>query len=372
MLTRIELKNFKAFQTADVKLSGLNLFTGVNGLGKSTVIQALLLLRQSYFKGLFPNNGILLNGELINIGKGSDVLNIHSESKEINFIVTCDDVYRLNVSMDYKQDNDFLPLIPDLTSIHQNVFKEPLFNDTFKYLSAERISPKSSYSVSLFEVEQNKSLGIHGEHTSLFISRYQRESVKLEYALHKEADSDRLIDQVSAWLSEIAPGVSIKSRYFPEIDAARFSYQFEYEKTFTPEFSPMNVGFGLTYALPVITSILASKPGDLIIIENPESHLHPAGQSKLGELMFRAALSNVQIILETHSDHVLNGIRVAVRRHRAKSELVKIFFLQRDSGSKKHLTKIVTPRLDNNGQIDDWPDDFFDQSVKDLNFLMGL
>lgn len=371
MLNEIGLVNFKAFQFTQAKLAGLNLFTGINGLGKSSVIQALLLLRQSYSKGLFPSKGILLNGDIVKLGKGSDVLSIHSETKEIFFEITLDNNLS-KIALGYIQDSDFLPFIANNSFISETFFEQPLFDSRFKYLNAERISPKFVYDVSLFEVEKNKSLGIHGENTSLFISRYQRDSVKIIHALHPSASSDSLIDQISAWLKEISPGVSINSRYFPDIESAKFTYQYEYEKILTPEFSPTNVGFGLTYALPVITSILSSQPNDLLIIENPESHLHPAGQSKLGELLFKAAISGVQIIVETHSDHVLNGIRVAIHKQNGYSELVKILYFERDMNSKKHTSRIVYPSVNDQGQIDNWPSGFFDQSVNDLNFLLGL
>jgi predicted ATPase len=371
MIDKINLKNFKAFLDIEINLSRLSLLTGGNGLGKSSVIQALLLLRQSFQKGLFPNRGILLNGELINIGKGSDVMNIHSESKEINFSLHFDDNTNLSIDFNYLQDADFLT-IKNISPQFENTFQKSIFTNGFKYLNAERVSPKVAYNVSLFEVEQNKSLGIHGEYTSLFISKFQREEVKLLSTLHPKSDSKILLDQISAWLGEISPGVSINSRHFPDIDAAKFTYQYQYGRILTPEFSPSNVGFGLTYVLPVITSILASKPGDLLIIENPESHLHPAGQSKLGELLFLAALDKVQIIIETHSDHILNGIRVAINKQNAFSEILRVLFFERDYASNKHISKILYPKIDNNGQIDSWPNGFFDQSVNDLNFLLGL
>ncbi|WP_180834594.1 AAA family ATPase, partial [Vibrio parahaemolyticus] len=65
--------------------------------------------------------------------------------------------------------------------------------------------------------------------------------------------------------------------------------------------------------LPIVLALLVTKPGGLVIIENPEAHLHPKGQSYLGRLIQRTAEAGVQVIIETHSDHLLNGIRVAAR-----------------------------------------------------------
>lgn len=74
-------------------------------------------------------------------------------------------------------------------------------------------------------------------------------------------------------------------------------------------FTAQNVGFGISYVLPIVLALVKAKKGELIILENPEAHLHPRGQRKMGELIARAAQGGVQVIVETHSDHILNGIR---------------------------------------------------------------
>jgi predicted ATPase len=371
MIKSIEVKNFKAFLHETVPVSTLNLFTGINGVGKSTIIQILLLIRQSFDKGLFPNKGILLNGELVRLGRGSDVLNIHSDEKEISFKIEFNLSPSIEFSLSYEQDNDYLKIKSKPSNIPESS-APALFTQSFKYLSAERISPKSSYSASLYDVEQKRSLGIHGEYTSLFLARYQREKVTSTQLLHPNTISDDLLSQVTLWLKEISPGISVKSNHIPEVESARIAYQYEYSKNLTPEFTPTNIGFGITYVLPVVTCILSSKPGDILLIENPESHLHPAGQSKLGELFFRAAISGIQIITETHSDHFLNGIRVAVKNHGDLSNLIKILYFKRNESSEKHATTIEYPKLTNDGRIENWPSGFFDQSINDLNELMGL
>ena len=370
MIKAISLKNFKSFLDSRIQLSTLNLLTGINGVGKSTLIQALLLLRQSYLKNIFPSKGILLNGELFNLGKGGDALSIHSTVPEIYLGIEFSDLPNLDVFLKFVAESDLLPLNKKKSSLKKESFKHALFNNSFKYLNAERISPKVSYNVSLFEVEENKSLGIHGEYTSLFLAKYQREPINIESLLHENNPTNTLIEQVSAWLQDISPGINLKSQYYPEIDAAKFNYQFEYGDLTTPEFRPTNVGFGLTYALPIITSILSSQPGDIVIIENPESHLHPSGQFKLGEMLFKAAVGGLQTIVETHSDHVLNGIRVSINKHKKYSDLVNVVFFERDKKSKKHISSILKPKLDDNGRIDSWPVGFFDEWDKSLIQLL--
>jgi predicted ATPase len=133
---------------------------------------------------------------------------------------------------------------------------------------------------------------------------------------------------------------------------------------------PTNVGFGLTYVLPVVTAVLFASPGDLLIIENPESHLHPQGQARLGKLFAQAAENGVQLFIETHSDHVLNGVRVATKQKIISPENVGLFFFVRDFESDEHKTEIIQPFIDENGRIDKRPKGFFDEWGNQLDELM--
>jgi predicted ATPase len=130
----------------------------------------------------------------------------------------------------------------------------------------------------------------------------------------------------------------------------------------------VNVGFGLTQVLPIIVAALASKEGDLLLIENPEVHLHPAGQSLMGQFLAEVAAAGVQVITESHSDHVLNGIRRAVKRRLIPAEHVALhFFRPRDEEGEQ----VISPTIDPSGNIDRWPQGFFDQFDKDMNHFAG-
>jgi predicted ATPase len=131
-----------------------------------------------------------------------------------------------------------------------------------------------------------------------------------------------------------------------------------------------NVGFGITYTLPIIVAVLASEPGTLILIENPEAHLHPKGQSKMGELLALAASCGVQVVIETHSDHVLNGIRRVVHAGKLDHKDVQLHYFQRQEKEGQAFTEVVSPRIKRSGRIDKWPDGFFDQMEKDLMELI--
>ena len=135
---------------------------------------------------------------------------------------------------------------------------------------------------------------------------------------------------------------------------------------------PIHTGFGLTQVLPIVVAALSANHYDLLLIENPEVHLHPAGQAAMGEFLAEVTTAGVQIIIETHSDHVLNGIRRAVRNRTLPHEDVVLhFFRPRPEGKKGDVPQVESPSLDADGNIDSWPDGFFDQFDKDMNDFAG-
>jgi len=370
MISRIKIKNFKAFKEAEINLTTLNLFTGMNGMGKSSFIQSLLLLRQSDANIIPEIKGLQLKGEIIDVGKGKDAHSINADSDIITFEV--DFNYKRIVSVSYKfvAENDVLPFDKSNTNNLITGGNHSLFNSNFKYLKAERIPPYHNYKANLSAV-QNGFIGYRGENTSLYIALNKLEQLSIESVKLKTAKADNLISHIDAWLNEITPGTHVISTYYNELDVVKLGYQFDYGKDdVTPQFSPMNVGFGFTYTLPVITAILSAKKGDLLIIENPESHLHPQGQAKLGELIGRAANDGVQLIIESHSDHLFNGIRVAVKNQLISSDDVSIFYFVRDQNSLEHTTKIEQPIIDSNGRISHKPTGFFDEYSKQLDELI--
>ena len=131
---------------------------------------------------------------------------------------------------------------------------------------------------------------------------------------------------------------------------------------------PGHTGFGLTQCLPIVVAALSAAEGDLILLENPEVHLHPAGQAKMGEFLADVARVGVQVIVETHSDHVLNGVRRAVKCGRLGDDQVAIhFFRPRSDGDPQ----VSSPAMDKAGNIDHWPKGFFDQFDIDASYFAG-
>jgi predicted ATPase len=192
-------------------------------------------------------------------------------------------------------------------------YNHSLFSDEFQYINTDRIQPDTTYPLSELSIRKNL-IGFKGEYTAHYLDVNRHEDLTIKDLVHNNAHTEQLLENVSLWLSEVSNGIEVLAKKHSDIHRASLSYKYTFGDNITNEYKPMNVGFGITYVLPIIVAILKSKPDDLLIIENPESHLHPAGQSKIAELCAIASSNGVQIIVETHSDHFLNGIRVATKK----------------------------------------------------------
>ncbi len=130
---------------------------------------------------------------------------------------------------------------------------------------------------------------------------------------------------------------------------------------------PVNVGFGYSYALPIIVAGLIAQPGEILIVENPEAHLHPYAQSQITKFLVKVSANGVQVFIESHSDHVLNALRICVLdKMIATDELHVLYF---GKGQPPEVTRIP---VQDDGAIEVWPEGFFDQMDKDFSRLFGV
>ncbi|HAG84501.1 MAG TPA: DUF3696 domain-containing protein [Cyanobacteria bacterium UBA12227] len=381
MIRSINLINFKPFVNQLLQFKSLTLLSGLNSTGKSSVLQSLLLLRQSYQQGLLPKTGLALNGELVQIGTAKDALYEGAQEDFIGFDIFWQNDIEGHWRFSYDPKVNVLNL--DSEPVAKEIYQLSLFNKKFHYIQAERIGPRSFYPMSDFDVREKGLIAANGEYAAHFLlvnenknilngklSHPNVKSSKKDFSDDPETKSLALIDQVQAWMGEISPGTRIKINSNPDMDLISLQYLFEMGKEVSNPYRATNVGFGISYTLPIIVAVLASEPGTLILIENPEAHLHPKGQSKMGELLALAASCGIQVVIETHSDHVLNGIRRVVHAGKLDHQDVQLHYFQRQEKEGQAFTEVVSPRIKRSGRIDKWPDGFFDQMEKDLMELI--
>lgn len=359
MLKNIQLTNFKCFQSQAVEFKPMTLLTGVNSAGKSTVIQSLLLLQQT-FADHWAQPEVQLAGEFVNLGLPEDVLCSNAEQDVFKIEVECDSrSFYLQATLEGKK------LTTDVDGSTDNEFPE------FYYLNAERRCPGTLFPVPTVIQSYYNRIGNHGEFAAFLLHEHGDEKISCSetenpnlIAPEATISSPALLQQTEAWLSLL--GSPVRLRVDRPTGTDTVVLRFSFPDISGSYYRTANVGFGLTYAMPVFVAALYAPVGALLLVENPEAHLHPKGQALMGRFLARAAACGIQVILETHSDHVLNGIRVAVKQHEIKSNHVQInFFRQKDGKSC-----VETPCIDADGHIDLWPDDFFDEWDKQLSELL--
>jgi len=370
LITSLRLKNFKCFRELCLEMGPVTLLSGLNGMGKSSVIQSLLLLRQSYDQKLLDSKGISLIGDLVKIGTARDVLFEDAQEETLSIEMNLENGNRGKWESVCKPSLSSLLAKMPSTLVDKFIYQSSLFNDDFHYLEAERIGPRTSYELFDITVRQHRQLGKRGEYATYFLSIFGDEKLTISLLEHPDGKSRQLSNQVEAWLGELCgSNIRIYTHEHPGMDLVNLGYSFQSEKQAPGnEYRATNVGFGITFTLPIILALLSSKKGSLIILENPESHLHPKGQVMLGRMISKAASAGMQIILETHSDHILNGIRIAVREGIVTPQEVRIHFFEKSKDSAS--SQAVSPNIDKNGRLDFWPDGFFDEWEKSLENLI--
>ena len=368
MIRTLRLYNFKCFEEQPLKLGPLTLLSGLNGTGKSSVLQALLLLRQSYQQGLLPDKGLALNGDWVRIGTAKDALFEGAQEETIGFDLDLGDGRTGQWRFNYNREADVL----DLASrpVADDVFTCSLFDDNLRYLQAERIGPRTAFDMSDFLVRQHRQLGTRGEYAAHFLAVFGREDIPHEALSHPNASSLQLRDQVEAWIGEVSPGTRLHFTPHTGMDLVNLEFSFVAGQQVSNPYRTTNVGFGITYTFPVLVALLSSVSPTLLLLENPEAHLHPKGQVSIGDLMARAASCGIQVVVETHSDHVLNGIRLAVHGGKLPPDSVCLHFFERNLQNEQTCAEVISPRIDRNGRIDRWPEGFFDEWDKSLEALL--
>jgi len=356
MIQVIGIKNFKSIKEVQIETKSLNLLMGLNGMGKSSFIQSLLLLMQS---DKLEQNIFDLKGSLVQIGQGRDALYQYANEEQIEFLIYFSNDIVYNWKLKYQSDKDKLTAIKGYDSPQMEIFRNLTKN--FQFISAERIGPQDLYDASSIIVSDKKHIGLNGEFTAYYLNVFGYEYVVNEKMRHLKAISNKLIEQVNAWLGEISPGISINTKYLPEIDKVILDYQFKIGHGETNSFKPKNVGFGITYVLPIIVALLCAESGKIIVIENPESHIHPHGQAQLGRLMALAAANGAQLFVETHSDHILNGIRVAIKATDIPKQDVNIMFFDKITSNQEQYSRITEIKVDEKGELSEYPIDFLDE-----------
>ena len=384
MLRRIDLRHFKCFTLLKLPLCPLTLLSGANASGKSSVLQALVLLHQTMREHEWSSS-LMLNGSAVRLGAVADVIDQMHGRRSVEIALLDDEREfqwefmgeRAEMSLGVTRIRSVVGDVgEDEPKVLRHLLPWPHGEDVWAgslqarlrgltYLTAERVGPRETYP--LEDPRHAPVVGPRGEHAVGLL--YSGGDARILDALIIEGAPPTRLRQVEAYLNRFFPGCELTVDKVPQANAVTLGLRTSKGTDFH---RPIHTGFGLTQVLPIVVAALSASKDDLLLIENPEVHLHPSGQAAMGEFLAEAAAAGVQIILETHSDHVLNGVRRVVKRGALLPEDAALhFFRLRQEEESDGAAQVQSPVLDRDGNIDTWPEGFFDQFDKDMNYFAG-
>ncbi len=377
MITELTVRNFKIHQALDLPMRNLTVLAGYNSAGKSSVIQALLLLRQNKLEGNLSKN-LNLKGNLCQVGVCKNAVCLYSgETVSLGFKNENKQVlWHFDMSIGAAEKS-----FASCTGVEGDAdIEENIFGNEFQYISVARWAPSESYPFDSKAIEEQKQLSQKYGQCELIPHFLYRYGVEKPISVAQELWSDgcedaNLLKQVSAWEQKISQSVNVKPH--PVGTSFQLDYTYDTPSGESEPYPAINVGSGISFVLPVITALLCTGKGGMVIIENPEAHLHPQGQAELAKLIVRAARFGVQVIVETHSDYILNGILIACRNFLKGNDASGInptdvaiyqFIKHEDS----QLSEAIPVTLGESGNMTNQPEGFFDQMEKDMNTILNL
>lgn len=347
MLTNIRIQGFKCLDDVRLRLAPLTLLVGSNASGKSTVLQAILLHHSAFQQ----SNGVYLKEVVKPYSQFEDVASRISLPSEV--IITIDqDGDETSTSLS----RDGLRL---LSEPHQPM--DPPTSHGYEqglyYLSANRTGLQE-----LSELNRELRIGDSGQYALGYLEQYKDKPIHPQLQV-SEATARTLKAQLAYWIS-IITGVSAEPR---TEKVTSTSVRASFVMGEIGEVSPDNTGTGNGFLLKVCVMCLAAQPGDLLLIENPEIHLHPAAQSRLAKLFAHLSAQGVQLIVETHCEHLINRLRYEVYRRTLPAEALIIFYKQAydQPFERLHLNQ-RGHYCDEHGVERRFPPGFFDSTLSEL------
>lgn len=363
MNNKLFISGFKCFVGNEFELKKMTLLTGSNGTGKSSVIQSILLARLAlesthitsreteYKTTEFEDCPVPLNrGFELSLGTIGDIFN---ESFQKIIIRLDGDEFTIPLPQELNNETSVKMNLEMKSTTESNV--QFWRKREFYYLNAERLGPRHALASNSTNFDHT---GHRGEFCAQVLLKNPSFKIEDERLFHN-SKSTYLQQQVDAWLDYICPGTSVVPEALGTMSAQIRLRNNEVKNLI----SAPNIGFGISYSLPIIINGLVAKKGSAFVVENPEAHLHPKGQSNIGFFLAKVAASGVKVIIETHSEHVVNGVRRAsLTTSGLEPTDIGIYFFS-PQWVKENITPIeILP----NGDLSDFPVDFFDQVRQDL------
>ena len=402
MIKLLEIENFKSLKKESFDFGKLNIITGVNSAGKSSVLQTLLLMadaldeiraqNEKFSIGLqekfaFEDNLLKTIKQLIESGKA--VSNSEQLIQELNRQAERLDKMKLMATEYYSSTKSFpnqklrnwkFETIRNRRENAKNVIIS--LNGTICSMNADSCSLKNSNlefekNVDFFYLSENRSgpenkeiliesdvFGDYAEYAMGYLYRHQNDVISASMSM---TESMTLSGNVDYWMSEILKSdendfsIGLKVE---KIDSE--SVKPYYDFCGLPNIEPLQLGAGVSYLAKLLIICLCAKPGQIVIVENPEMHLHPRAQSAVGHFLSFIASKGIQVIIETHCEHLINKVQHDVFKGLLKPEDVFIYYKKSSIDDFEKMTIGRNGHFLQDGKRCRFPAGFFDATLTEL------
>lgn len=343
----ININGFKCFTDSTFELNRMTLLTGANASGKSSVVQALLLLKYAS-EGNGPLSLLSLEESRYAFDFGSPDSLINNELKSDEVIISLSNGIAMRFNGGKQNVERKL-----LVEVENGDTLKGIFVNGLSYFTAERQGPRYEYER---KSPYGSGCGCRGENTGNVISDNWNSRIAGSKLLKKKDNQELFNIALDDWVDFVFPGVNVRVQ-----PIGTQSYQVLIRDSFhNVQTDSTNIGFGISYALPILVGALLAEDNSWLVVENPEAHLHAKAQSNMGYFLGIMAASGMRVVVETHSEHVVNGIRrAAIVNGSLRHDDVNIYFF-------KGKSEIELITVDNLGNLSDFPMDFFDQQRQDM------
>ena len=375
MIRHIDLVTFKCFEQLSIPMRPLTLLSGANASGKSSLLQPLVLLHQT-MQGNEWSTRIFLNGSVSQLGTVTDIVDKNSGTNGFEVGITNDDT---GIHWRFVGDRSDMSMRVENVGVQGKIVDKPdklryllptnaeeaaqmlaKCVQDLTYLSAEREGPREIYP--LEDQHAVTRVGVRGENAVSVLYRSRDDPISASLRISDVAPI--LLHQVGARLDTFFPGSAIDVQQVQNANAVTLGIRTSESTGFV---RPIHCGFGITQILPIVVAALSVPRGSLLLIENPEVHLHPAGQALMGKFMSEVAQTGIQVIVETHSDHFMDGVRIAVRDGLISPSDAAFHYFEREGTS----SMVTSPQIDADGRLSHWPEGFFDQHTENMMRLIA-
>lgn len=406
-LTAISVVGYKSLvKKQKIEIRPLTVLAGVNSGGKSSIMQPVLLIKQTLDASFDPGS-LLLDGSNVRLTSAAQLLSKASGGKSSKEFSVGFDVGIRNIELSFKfiqnkgleissntiSENGESVVITrdaDLIALKENIRKfsrhlpEEMFNSGELEVSRDRSFLNVETHLKLNNNEFKFPILHPGEALAEIVGKLihvpgLRGNPERDYKTtavgdsfpgtfevyvasvikHWQATKDQRLVQLGADLENLGLTwkVEAKKRDETQVELKVGRLPHSLRGGAKDLVSIADVGFCVSQTLPVLVALLTAQPNQVVYIEQPEIHLHPSAQRAFAKILAEAAKRQVIVIVETHSALLLQGIQTLVAEDKLAQDLVKLHWFQRDSTG---VTTVTSADLDETGAFGDWPEDFDD------------